>query len=380
MEIYEVLKEEERIRNKADQMFSPLGGAMELLPLCNMDCRMCYVRKSRAEMEAEGRMLSCDEWLDIARQAKEQGVLFLLLTGGEPLMYPEFKRLYLRLSEMGFVLTINTNGTLIDEEWADFFAARPCRRLSISVYGRDDATYAALCNHPGGFTQVMRAAELLKERQVPFRFTSSLTGDNADELKELFEIADRFGVQLKTAAYMFPAVRRGITPEQQVRLDPETAAQMVFRSHQLMQSQMDLDLRIWQTLKRLDEKPRFWKLKGYTCHAGRSGFWINWKGEMLPCGMMNSPTVSLLNHTFAEAWSDIVQETQKITYSEECIHCRIQNVCSACPANIYAETGAYHVKPAYICRHTKELVRCQLRYLTRENPEQYQALAESIGV
>ena len=115
---------------------------------------------------------------------------------------------------MGFVLTINTNGTLIDEEWADFFAARPCRRLSISVYGRDDATYAALCNHPGGFTQVMRAAELLKERQVPFRFTSSITGDNADELKELFEIADRFGVQLKTAAYMFPAVRRGITPEQ----------------------------------------------------------------------------------------------------------------------------------------------------------------------
>ena len=52
---------------------------MELLPLCNMNCKMCYVRKSKTEMDAEGRMLSCDEWLSIADEAVEAGTLFCCL-------------------------------------------------------------------------------------------------------------------------------------------------------------------------------------------------------------------------------------------------------------------------------------------------------------
>lgn len=50
------------------------------------------------------------------------GTLFLLLTGGEPLLFPDFKTLYLELRNMGMILTINTNGTLLGESWADFFA------------------------------------------------------------------------------------------------------------------------------------------------------------------------------------------------------------------------------------------------------------------
>ena len=47
---------------------------------------------------------------------KTWGTLFILLTGGEPMLYPHFKELYTRLREMGFILTLNTNGTLIDNE------------------------------------------------------------------------------------------------------------------------------------------------------------------------------------------------------------------------------------------------------------------------
>ena len=71
-------------------------------------------------------------------------ILFLLLTGGEPLLFPDFKTLYRRLRNLGMILTINTNGTLLDEAWADFFATYPPRRINITLYGADAASYDRL--------------------------------------------------------------------------------------------------------------------------------------------------------------------------------------------------------------------------------------------
>lgn len=111
---------ERALINRAKAKKAPINGSLELLPLCNMNCDMCYVRLSREEMEQKGRLRTADEWLEVGRQMKDAGVLFLLLTGGEPLLFPDFKHLYLELRKMGFILTINTNGTLINEDWADF--------------------------------------------------------------------------------------------------------------------------------------------------------------------------------------------------------------------------------------------------------------------
>ena len=124
---------ERALIERAKEKKAPINGSLELLPLCNMNCDMCYVRLSREEMEQKGRLRTADEWLEVGRQMKDAGVLFLLLTGGEPLLFPDFKRLYLELRKMGFILTINTNGTLINEDWADFFGTYPPRRVNITL-------------------------------------------------------------------------------------------------------------------------------------------------------------------------------------------------------------------------------------------------------
>ena len=112
----------------------PLSGTFELSPLCNFACRMCYVRKTAAEVRAHHRpMLDYDDWLRIAREAKEQGMLFLLLTGGEPLLWPRFWELYDQLVDMGMLVAINTNGSLIDEAAIARFRQRPPRRVNITL-------------------------------------------------------------------------------------------------------------------------------------------------------------------------------------------------------------------------------------------------------
>lgn len=360
---------------KADMMNVPIGGTMELLPLCNMDCRMCYIRMSKSEMARHGRMLSCDEWLKIAQSAKDAGVLFLLLTGGEPLMYPEFKRLYTELTEMGFIITMNTNGTLIDEEWADFFAKRPCRRMNITLYGKDNATYDELCGNPQGFTQVTRAVELLKERKIPFRFNFTCTPYNIDQLADLYDYAKGIGIPLYFTTKIFPPARKEQGAECSERLTPERCARAHVEGIRITNPGIIMPSYAQNYLKRLKDPIYTWS-SGKRCRAAISGFWMNWHGELLPCGMFVEPKVSLLEYSFMDAWKKIAAEFKETPLCQDCETCKKRNVCSVCFANCYTETGTTAGKPQYLCETTDATIELLLQYLPKEEQMEYRKLLE----
>lgn len=368
MELYQVETNAEKLlQKKADKKKIPLGGGLELLPLCNMNCKMCYVRKSKEEMDAQGHLLNCDEWLSILDDAIREGLLFLTLTGGEPLIYPEFKRLYTSLVERGVILSVNTNATLIDEEWADFFARYGCRKLSITLYGKDDKTYHKLCGNPNGFSQVMNACNLLKERKVPFRLTSSITPTNVEQMPDLFAIANKLDVPLSVATYMFPAERRGKSVDEQFRLTAKDAAKAMIQRYHLEYPNIDLVEAAKQTLTELFYPPQSYTGKGFSCHAGHSGFWMTWKGDLLPCGMFDYPQISLLEHSFKDCWKYIVDICQELSFCKECKTCKIQNICHVCPASCYTETGHLTGCPDYVCQITKEEIRILEEIIKRKD-------------
>ena len=70
----------------------PITGSFELTPLCNLNCKMCYVRMNRTEQEKISRLQTAEEWTALAEKLRDAGTLFLLLTGGEPLCTPRFAR------------------------------------------------------------------------------------------------------------------------------------------------------------------------------------------------------------------------------------------------------------------------------------------------
>lgn len=118
-----------------------IGTSFELLPVCNLNCRMCYIRMDMEQVRQNGGLKTYEEWIELAKELREAGVLFLLLTGGEVFLYPHFRELYEALYDMGFVITINTNGTLINEEIVQWLKQRLPKCVSISLYGASDETY-----------------------------------------------------------------------------------------------------------------------------------------------------------------------------------------------------------------------------------------------
>lgn len=350
---------ERMLLNQAKRAHIPANGSIELLPLCNMNCDMCYVRLSREEMEQKGRMRTADEWLEIGRQMQKSGVLFLLLTGGEPLLFPEFKKVYLGLREMGMILTINTNGTLIDEEWAAFFGAHRPRRINITLYGTEEETYRDLCHYPGGFEKTIRAIRLLREHGVDVKVGGSLTKENEKDLDKILDMEKELQVPVRIDTYMMPAERERSAPfDMQARLNPEDAARA--RVHALKR-EMGPELfpqYVRQSIEQVErEQTEPAAPRPVTCMAGRCSFTINWQGEMRPCVIMTEPAVSVFEVGFEKAWQYIVEETDKIFLNSRCSVCRLRHLCRTCAAAALLEEGSYDRVPEYLCRYAEESLR-----------------------
>ena len=173
----------------------PLSGTFELPPMCNFSCRMCYIRQTAEQVRAHDRpQWTLEQWLRTAEEAREMGMLYLLITGGEPLTWPDFWPLYEALSRMGFVISVNTNGSMIDEAAAKKFAKIPPQRLNITLYGAGNDTYSRLCAASRGFDRVDRALTLLREQGVPVKLNCSLTPDNAADLETMVVYAKDRGL------------------------------------------------------------------------------------------------------------------------------------------------------------------------------------------
>ena len=354
----------------------PVNGSIEVSPLCNMDCAMCYVRLSRKELEAKGRLHSAEEWLSVARQMKDAGVLFLLLTGGEPLLYPGFKALYLGLRQMGFILTLNTNATLLDESWAEFFAANKPRRLNVTLYGIDDRAYRNLCHYPGGFDRTMHAIHLLKEHEIPFRLSYSLTKENAPDLDAFMDLSKRLELHCGIDPYMMPATRERTRPyDFSARLSPEDAARYAHEIHrrgyedpegfrQYCREKLSL---LDAATRFAQEHPEAKQAQPSGCLGGRCSFSLNWQGELRPCVILTSPAVNVFEEGFAAGWQHVVQGMETLLLHEDCSVCPRRSLCDICPAAALYETGAHNGKPEYLCRYTKELVRLMREEMSRDD-------------
>ena len=218
---------EQKLFAKAVNNRLPIYGNLELTALCNMNCDMCFVRLSPQEMKSRGRLRTVDEYIRLVDEMREAGVLFIQLTGGEPLLYPGFKQIYLHLLESGFVVTVNSNGTLIDDEWSDFFAAHPPRRINIPLYGADPKTYRSLCHYEQGFDRTVAAIQKLTSKGVMVKLNHSVTHQNYDQLGKIMTIADELHVPIKVDSYMYPSVRERLRPyNHNARVTAEEMAQI----------------------------------------------------------------------------------------------------------------------------------------------------------
>ena len=330
----------------------PLSGTFELTPLCNFDCRMCYVHLMKDQL-GSASVLAVDQWKDLMSQACRAGMLTGTLTGGECLAYPGFEELFLHLQDMGCHVNVLTNGSLLDERKLRFFREHKPGSVQITLYGSNDDVYERVTGQRA-FTTVANGIRELREAGIMVTATVTpnryLGEDALETLKAAYDLAGHVKVN---TCLINPREETGRT------VDGDEA-------------DLDLYIRLFLLKAELEGKPPADVFsgelpeagnpcpgcaeRGMMCSGGRTAFTINWKGIMTFCNVLDRVQYNALEDGVESAWKKLNQAAREWPNAPECQGCPYESVCPTCSAIEvqFAEPGK---KPSILCERTKALVR-----------------------
>ena len=342
-----------RLVHNARSMRRPISASFELTCRCNLKCKMCYVAEAADNKKARERELSAGQWIKLAEMAREAGVLYLTLTGGEVFLRKDFKEIYHALTSMGFLIQIYTNGTLITPEIAKWLGKTPPLLVSYTVYGDSPETYERICGVREGYERVRNSIKLLHDEGVNFEIKTTAVHGNWREFNEIATLAKEYGVIYGIVNYISPRregcntdpVGQRMTPEELVEHDAlRIAYNKANYTHNVGVVNDEYDSVVPELNGTEDDKN-----DAFYCQAGKSGFWLTWDGRMTPCGLMSEPVVYPLETGFEEAWEELKKAVGKIPPCWECKECDKKDDCFYCPARLKLETGQYDKPAPYLC-------------------------------
>jgi len=325
----------------------PLQVSIEVTRRCPLECLHCYNNLPMGDMDAKRRELSKEEHFRVLDELVDMECFWLLYTGGEIFARKDFLEIYTYAKKKGFLITLFTNGTIINEQIADYLAVWPPFAIEITLYGRTRETYEALTAIPGSYDRCLHGIKLLKERGLPLKLKTVATSINKHEVTAMRRFAEEeLGVEFKMDGQINPRIDCSQSPLA-VRLTPEEVVALDMSAPKGASEYRRLaehDLGKPPNLAQIDTV--------YHCGGGMTGFAINAYGEMGICVISQQETFSVRDVGVRQVWegSLLRLRSRKRTQITKCVQCRIQSLCGMCPANGEMENGDRESPVEFLCQ------------------------------
>ncbi len=341
--------------NKIGDRRVPLDFTLEITARCNNNCRHCYINLPAGDNLARQKELTLDEIADIADQAIALNALWCLVSGGEPLLRPDFPEIYLMLRQKGLLVSVFTNACLVSEEHIRLFKKHPPRDIEVSVYGVTQGTYERVTRKPGSFAAFKRGLNLLLESGINIRLKAMALRSNVQELVEIAAFCRKHTVDY----FRFD-------PLLNLRHDGDQQRNEEIRSERLSPEQIVV-------IEQEDNERAEAMRKGcdrlihpvcdgpvcnhlFLCGAGNASFAVSYDGIFRLCTSLWHPDCiyNLRQGSLREAWNELVPHVRDMrsssqAYLETCRRCPIVNLCLWCPAHAHLETGKLDGGSEYFC-------------------------------
>lgn len=341
----------------------PVSGFFELTSRCNLQCKMCYICGSEDHQSLVKRELTAEQWIELGTQARDAGVLFLTLTGGEMFIRKDFWQIYEAFTQMGFIITLFTNASLITDETVQRLAELPPLSVSITIYGANPTTYKKITGHPEAYEKTVTSIRKLINAGINVQLKTTVIKYNSGEFDQLAKLARSMGQNISLVNYISPRREGSGTDPLANRLEPLELAHYEMNANSCMKllyeqhgenkpiDIIDDDVMLDDTMKNnpdilVSEETAF------RCTAGKCAFWLSWEGNMFPCGLLCDIQSDALTNGFEGSWKEIQKMCQQVPSCQECLSCSNYSTCMACPARLKLETGSYSKSAPYLCEYT----------------------------
>lgn len=278
-EIYLGFQERERYEKRTG-LHVPSLIVMSPTMRCNLRCTGCYAGMYTKQPELEFELLD-----RVVNEAKEMGIHFIVISGGEPFVRRDLLDLWEKHDDVVFM--VYTNGTMIDKDMAKRITELGNISPAISVEGFEKETDAR--RGPGTFKKVMEAMDNLREAGAVFGFSATYTRNNTDVVGS-DEFIDMLIDKGALYGWFFTFVPVGKDADMSLMCTPEQ------RNH--MRERV-LHFRATRPIFVAD----FWNdgpLVGGCIAGGRSYLHINAHGDIEPCVFVHFAVDNIRNTTLKE--------------------------------------------------------------------------------
>ncbi len=260
---------------------------------CNLGCPGCYAGAYRQEED-----LPFELWDSILEQAKDFGIFFITISGGEPFVRAD-ELLELAWKHNDMVFQVYTNGTLIDEAMAERLRQVGNVAPAISVEGFAEQTDAR--RGKGVHEKVLRAMHALRDAGCLFGFSATTVRDNADLLSS-DEFVDYYIEQGCYFGWFFNYIPIGRGPDLDIMPTPEQRDRMRKQTLKIRRTRPIFVADFW------NDGP----LTGGCMAGGRMYLHINHRGDVEPCVFCHFAVDNLHSKTLREALaSDFFRAIQR---------------------------------------------------------------------
>lgn len=336
----------------------PYSGTFELTGRCNLQCKMCLVRVDSDRIRALGTMeKTAREWIDMAEQARDAGTLGLLLTGGEAMLRPDFCEIYEAVAQMGFVLTLYTNATIVTDKILKILERYPPHKIGVTMYGASNDTYGKLCGCEDGYDRFVDGVRRLSSLPSVFEMRTTIVKDNLEDLDAMKQFTKKELGEDKTlqiSRFVTKSIRGGVAHAEECRLTPEENVRMIYEGISKLHQQSK---RNEAGLPSHPEKLKLhWKKEPCSgnwlfkdCNAGTVQYTITWDGSMYACELMPEGCTKPFVDGFEKAWRTLPDKYPRARINGTCLECQYAPFCEVCPAVRQVETGDFFGTPAYFC-------------------------------
>ena len=327
---------------KSTHFHKPLQASLELTNRCNERCGHCYIDDFSDDAQ---KKLTKDQWFDILHKLRDAGILYLILMGGEAMMSPYFWDILKKACDMGFHVSMITNGLKIKSlDVAKRLKDDGLSLVTMSLYSAHQETHDAMTKVSGSHARTLKAIDFLLATQIEVTLNCLLTKDNIDTIFDLYDYAKMKNLMLK--------VDYNITPKLSGNLYPT----------KLRATKKQLQRYFLELIKQYPHagpSPSGENESSYICNAAKGKCAVTAYGDLLACIEIRKPLGSLLNTDFATAWES--EEAKKwrnlrVKDMEGLDSIEVQNFCDHCPGLSDHEHGN-HLKMTDFANNVAHLKR-----------------------
>jgi radical SAM protein with 4Fe4S-binding SPASM domain len=330
-----------QFNKKAAQLRVPLSGNLALTHRCSVRCLHCYLGEEVSARENIHKELNTRQWKRIIDEITRAGCLYLLITGGEPLLRKDFKEIYSHAKTNGLVVTLFTNGMLINDDILEFFHRFPPRAVEITIYGATPVIHEKITGIKGSYEKTWAGINKLIQQKINVRLKTILMTLNRHEFFDMQNMAGELGVKFRFDAAVFPGLNGDKSPIK-LRVPVEDAIEKEFSDENRRREWKDFFVRT-RDLPSQDYL--------YQCGAGLTHFHIDPYGNLKPCLMIADLDYNLVNGDFPTGWNEVMPHLRerKPGNDYKCNQCQKRVLCGFCPAFFKLENDAEDICSQYLC-------------------------------